>query len=124
MARAPSFRLVVIADWSAASTRGPAKPAGDRCWVAWGRAGERPAPRYFRTRLEAEAFIAGLVAEEPGAALVGFDFAFGYPPDAGLPGGRAPCARLHGLIRDGAGGANNRVADAGMLDRELRPALG
>ena len=46
-------------------------------------------PRYFRTRLEAEAFIAGLLAEEAGAALVGFDFAFGYPADAGLPGGRA-----------------------------------
>jgi hypothetical protein len=84
----------------------------------------RPAPRYFRTRLEAEAFIAGLLAEEPGAALVGFDFAFGYPVDAGLPGGRALCARLHGLIRDGADGANNRFEVAGILNREIQAAFG
>jgi len=32
----------------------------------------------------------GLLVGEPGAVLVGFDFAFGYPADAGLPSGRAP----------------------------------
>ena len=120
-----SFRLVVVADWSAASTRGPVRPARDRCWVAWGRAGEsRPAPRYFRTRLEAEGFILGLLVGEPGAALVGFDFAFGYPADARLPAGRALCAKLDGLIRDEADGANNRFEVAGSLNREIQAAFG
>jgi precorrin-8X/cobalt-precorrin-8 methylmutase len=125
MAGAVSFRLVVVADWSAASTRGPAKPARDRCWVAWGRAGEpRPAPRYFRTRAEAEGFIFGLLVGEPGAALVGFDFAFGYPADTGLPAGRALCAKLDGLIRDEPDGANNRFEVAGVLNREIQAAFG
>ncbi|MGH7419885.1 MAG: hypothetical protein ACREKB_19110, partial [Candidatus Rokuibacteriota bacterium] len=91
---------MVIADWSAASSRGPARPTRDRCWVAWGRrrggrrAGRRSPPRYFRTRPEAEAFIRDLLTAEPGPALVGFDFAFGYPAEARLPAGRARCARL------------------------------
>jgi len=97
----------------------------DRCWVAWGGAGaRRPAPRYFRTRPDAEAFIFGLLVGEPGPALVGFDFAFGYPADAGLPAGRALCARLDGLIRDEADGANNRFEVAGILNREIQAALG
>jgi len=101
------------------------RPARDRCWVAWGRAGEpRPAPRYFRTRLEAEGFIFGLLVGEPGAALVGFDFAFGYPADAGLPAGRALCAKLDGLIRDEPDGANNRFDVAGILNREIQAAFG
>ena len=110
---------------SAASARGPVRPTRDRCWVAWGSAGaRRPAPRYFRTRLEAEAFILGLLVGEPGPALVGFDFAFGYPADAGLPAGRALCARLDGLIRDAPDGANNRFEVAGTLNREIQAAFG
>jgi hypothetical protein len=66
----------------------------------------------------------GLLVGEPGAALVGFDFAFGYPADAGLPSGRALCARLDGLIRDEADGANNRFEVAGILNREIQAALG
>jgi hypothetical protein len=55
---------------------------------------------------------------------VGFDFAFGYPADAGLPGGRALCARLAGLIRDEPDGANNRFEAAGILNREIQAAFG
>ncbi len=90
-----------MADWSAASTRARRGPRG----IAAGSRGAAPVSRgrrrsYFRTRPEAEAFIFGLLVGEPGAALVGFDFAFGYPADAGLPAGRALCARLDSLIRD------------------------
>jgi len=53
--------------------------------------------------------------------LVGFDFAFGYPAEAGLPAGRALCARLASLVRDEAHGANNRFEVAGLLNREARP---
>jgi hypothetical protein len=119
---------VVIADWSAASTRGPARPTRDRCWVAWGRSGGRragrPEPGYFRGRPEAEAFIRDLLTAEPGPALVGFDFALGYPADARLPAGRALCARLATLIRDEADGANNRFEVAGVLNREIQDGCG
>jgi len=120
---------VLIADWSAASTPGPARPTRDRCWVAWGRPGGRAAerrrpPRYFRTRPEALAFIRDLLVAESGPALVGFDFAFGYPAGSGLPGGRALCARLAELIVDGADGSNNRFVVAGLLNREIQAACG
>ena len=116
-----------MADWSAASDRGPARPAADRCWVACGRPGEpstREAPRYFRTRAEAEGFIRERLLTEPGRTLVGFDFAFGYPAEAGLPAGRALCARLAALVRDAPDGANNRFEVAGHLNREIQAAFG
>jgi hypothetical protein len=101
------------------------KPVRDRCWVAWGGAeARRPAPHYFRTRPDAEALIFGLLVGEPGPVLVGFDFAFGYPADAGLPAGRALCARLYSLIRDAPDGANNRFEVAGILNREIQAAFG
>jgi hypothetical protein len=123
------FELVIVADWSAASTRGPVRPAPDRCWVAWGRPGapgehRRPAPRYFRTRLAAERFIRDLLVTESGPALVGFDFAFGYPADAGLPAGRALCARLAAMIRDDADGSNNRFEVAARLNGEIQRERG
>jgi precorrin-8X/cobalt-precorrin-8 methylmutase len=65
-----------------------------------------------------------LLVAEPGRALVGFDFAFGYPADAGLPAGRALCARLAALIRDAPDGANNRFEVAGILNREIQATLG
>ena len=70
------------------------------------------------------AFIRGLLAASPGRALVGFDFAFGYPADARLPAGRALCARLAAMITDAADGANNRFAVAGALNREIQAAWG
>ena len=55
---------------------------------------------------------------------MGFDFAFGYPADSGLPAGRTLCARLGGLIRDAPDGANNRFEVAGILNREIQAAFG
>lgn len=55
---------------------------------------------------------------------MGFDFAFGYPVEAGLPAGRALCARLAAAIRDEPDGANNRFEVAGLLNREIQAALG
>jgi precorrin-8X/cobalt-precorrin-8 methylmutase len=69
-------------------------------------------------------FIRDLLAAEPGAALVGFDFVFGYPADARLPAGRALCARLAAMITDAPDGANNRFEVAGALNREIQAAGG
>lgn len=55
---------------------------------------------------------------------MGFDFAFGYPAEAGLPAGRALCARLAALVRDAPDGVNNRFEVAGLLNREIQAALG
>lgn len=54
---------------------------------------------------------------------MGFDFAFGYPAAAGLPVGRALCARLAALIRDEPDGSNNRFEVAGLLNREIQARL-
>ncbi|HJR01646.1 MAG TPA: cobalamin biosynthesis protein CbiG, partial [Methylomirabilota bacterium] len=55
---------------------------------------------------------------------MGFDFAFGYPAEAGLPAGRALCARLAALVRDEADGTNNRFEVAGLLNGEIQAAFG
>jgi precorrin-8X/cobalt-precorrin-8 methylmutase len=119
----PAFERVIMADWSAASTPGPPRPAPDRCWLAWGDAGSvprrRPAPIYCRTRAEACARIQSLASACPGRTLVGLDFPFGYPRDAGLPSGRALCELLARLIRDEPDGANNRFEAAARLNAGL-----
>jgi hypothetical protein len=113
------FDLVVMADWSAAERRGPKRPAPDRCWVAWGGGGDRPEPRYFRTRAEAVRFIRDLLLEGGGNALVGFDFPYGFPRGSGLGGGRKAATRLHAGIRDEREGANNRFEVAARLNAKL-----
>lgn len=113
------FDRVVMVDWSAASTVAPPRPSADRCWLAWGGSRERPAPEYFRTRLDAQQRIVDLAASSPGRVLVGMDFPFGYPRDAKLPHGRALCALLDGLIDDRVDGTNTRFQAAGELNRRL-----
>jgi hypothetical protein len=113
------FARIIVVDWSAASTLGPAKPTHDRCWLAWGGPRRGAAPEYFRGRYDAERRIVELIAETDGDVLVGFDFPFGYPHGSGLGGGRALAARLAGLIEDAADGRNNRFAVAARLNAEL-----
>ncbi len=113
------FDLVIMADWSAAESRGPKRPAPNRCWVARGGDGLRPEPRYFRTRAEAVRFIRDLLLEGEGDALVGFDFPYGFPRGSGLGGGRNAAAHLHATIRDEEGGANNRFEVAAALNAKL-----
>ena len=103
---------------------GPARPRATAAGSRGAGPGERPAPRYFRTRPEAEAFIAGLLAAEPGAPSWASTSRSATRPTRASPAGRALCARLHGLIRDGADGANNRFEVAGRLNREIQAAFG
>ena len=113
---AASFDMIVMVDWSAAASRGPARPIPDRCWVAWTRADDTlpPQARYFRTR-PAEGAIADLLAVERGNVLVGFDFPFGYPAGSGLGGGRSLAAHVAALIDDRPDGANDHFAVAARL---------
>lgn len=125
----PAFDLVIACDWSAAKGRKP-EPGEDRCWLAW-RTAEyaSPDPEYMPTRLEAEARIHELLAEHAGArALVGFDFAIGYPlSDSGepvLPVGRELCAYFASRITDDPSGVNNRFEVARDLNGFIRHATG
>ncbi len=108
-----------MVDWSAASTVGPARPAPDRCWLAFGDARRRPDPEYLRTRLDAQELIVSLAASCPGRVLIGLDFPFGYPRDADLPSGRRLCRLLAALIDDRPDGSNTRFRAAAALNRRL-----
>lgn len=113
------FERVVFVDWSAAASRGPRRPSPDRCWLAWGGAGERPEPRYCRTRHEAIDVVRSLLVGCRGDALVGFDFPYGFPHASGLGGGRTAAARLAAQIVDNPDGSNNRFEVAARSNAEL-----
>jgi hypothetical protein len=121
------FDLVIMADWSAASTAGPDKPAPDRCWIAHGSRWDRPEPEYFPTRLACEDRLRHLLRESTGRVLLGFDFPFGYPTDSRghplLPGGRGLLMQMERLVKDELDGSNNRFEVAGRLNREIAARL-
>lgn len=76
-----AFDTVLVADWSAGKKAGPT-PKKDAIWLGVTRDGQSEEPRYFRTRMEAEQWIAQLIERERGAGrrlLCTFDFPFGYP---------------------------------------------
>lgn len=118
------FDLVVMADWSAASTPGPRRPAQDRCWIAFGDARQRPPPVYLRTRLAAQDLILTLADSCRGRVLIGMDFPFGYPADADLPRGRDLCRLLASLVADHPDGSNTRFHAAAQLNRRLEDRHG
>jgi hypothetical protein len=121
------FDRVIIVDWSAADGPGPARPTKDRCWLAWGDRTKdaRPAAEYFRTREATMNRVSTLLTQVPGArAMVGLDFALGYPADAGLPAGRALAAWLAERVHEGANHQTNRFEAAGRINAELAQRLG
>ncbi|MEM8757966.1 MAG: hypothetical protein AAGF47_09310 [Planctomycetota bacterium] len=122
------FDLVIAVDWSAASSPGPPRPSPNRAWTAWGTRQDRPAPIYHRTRSSAIEQLTGLLASHRGTALVGFDFAFGYPTlDGGrsvLPVGRELCRMFGERLEDDANDRNNRFEVAAELNAQLAKSLG
>lgn len=123
------FDRVIAVDWSAADGPGPARPAPDRCWLAWGDHARgdhaaRPAPEYFRTRAACARRVVELCEAAAGRVLVGFDFPFGFPQGAGLPGGRALCALLGGLLVERSDHTTNRFEVAAELNRRVAAASG
>lgn len=110
------FDSVLVVDWSAASTRAPAAPSKNAIWMGLVRGGVEAEPIYCRTRIEAEARIADLIAEDRDAGrrlLAAFDFPFGYPRGLAraITGSDDPVVLwdwLAARIEDAEGGANNR----------------
>nr|WP_224825142.1 gephyrin-like molybdotransferase Glp [Cognatishimia sp. MH4019] len=104
-----------MVDWSASNTPSPAKPKKDAIFVGQ----DDRQPVYCRTRADAMALIEERLRSTPGRILLGFDFAFGFPPGfaealTGRAEARAVWADLACRIRDGKNNENNRfqVADA------------
>ncbi len=125
------FDTIVIVDWSASAAPSPAKPSADAIWFAVARGGSVAPPVYCRTRAEAMARLADLLAAEVAEgrrALAGFDFPFGWPQGfaAGVTGRAEALAVwdwLAAAVRDGPDNANNRFAVAERLNA-LFPGVG
>ena len=125
------FDRVVIVDWSAASTRMPARPRADAIWIGISDAEGDREPLYCRSRTEAMAVLETLCEEALAAGerlLIGFDFPLGYPRGfAEALTGRAEALALWEWlarqIEDRDDNANNRFAIAADLNRRF-PGIG
>lgn len=114
------FDAILIVDWSSSASPSPARHSANAIWTGLAEAGSVSAT-YHRTRAEAERAIQatlGALVADGRRALVGFDFAFGYPQGfaAALSGHAHAFAVwdwLEDAIEDGPENANNRfeVAD-------------
>ncbi|SOH94077.1 molybdopterin molybdotransferase [Monaibacterium marinum] len=125
------FDTVIAVDWSARSTPSPAVPSKDAIWIGCTRDGVDEAPRYCRTRAQAMADVAQMVAQDRAAGrrvLIGFDFAFGWPDGfaaaiTGQAGALAVWAHLADMMQDGPDNSNNRYDVAAALNAAL-PGVG
>lgn len=75
------FDTFAMVDWSGGNDTGP-QPRKDAIWACVARHGMAEPPVYLRNRVEAEAWLAGLIEVETAAGrrlCLGFDFPFGYP---------------------------------------------
>lgn len=120
------FDSVIIADWSAASTPTSATRRENAIWVGCCSHGDQT-EQHFRTRETAERHIRTRIAtliDEGRRALVGFDFAFGYPAGfAARLTGSADAASvwcwLADQIEDAADNTNNRFAVASAINGQF-----
>ncbi len=118
------FDTVVIADWSAGK-RAPKRPTKDAIWIGIARGSAEEEPLYFRSRIEAEAWITHFLQTENAAGrrvLMGFDFPFGYPRGTAraVTGSNDVFALwtwLESRIRDDDAGENNRFDVAEEMNR-------
>jgi cytidine deaminase len=125
------FDTVVMVDWSAAASPSPRNPSADAIWIGISRGSQAEPPIYCRTRTDAVARLAALLAQEQAAGrrvLAGFDFPFGYPAGfaeavTGRAEGLAVWAHLAEAVEDGPDNTNNRFAVAEALNARF-PGIG
>lgn len=114
-----SFDLIIVIDWSAASTPGPLKESPDRCWMAWAEKDDSLKVQYFRTRFNCIQHLKDLVYQANGNCLLAFDFPFGYPAGCSLGGGREAASKIsRHMICDERDG-NNRFEVANLLNQQI-----
>ncbi|MDK3072263.1 molybdopterin-binding protein [Sedimentitalea sp. JM2-8] len=117
------FDTFAMVDWSAAR-RAPERPGKDSIWIGVSRRDREEEPLYFRTRIQAETWIAEFISRENDAGrrvLIGFDFPFGYPRGFArvVTGSDDPVELWYWLesrIRDDESGENNRFEVAEELN--------
>ena len=123
----PFFHTHIVVDWSARSKPSPKRKSRDAIWWAVARVGggiEVDEPVYVRTRHEALARLARLIAGELAAGrrvLMGFDFSFGYPAGVaehvtGKVSAMALWDWLAARVEDAPDNANNRYDVAGAIN--------
>lgn len=115
------FERVIVADWSAAGVLSPVRPSPDAIWLGSTDA-DGTETRYFRSRTEAEAFLAAAITARTGRLLIGFDFPLGYPAGfatrlTGQPQARAVWRWLAGSLTDGPDNRNSRFETAARINR-------
>lgn len=121
-----AFDTVVVVDWSASSSRSPAKASANAIWIGTCSAGVVSAS-YHRSRSAAEDHLSALLDAEAKAGrrtLVGFDFAMAYPSGfaaalTGSPDPRGVWAWLDRAIIDKPDNSNNRLDVAAQINRAL-----
>ena len=116
------FDLVVVVDWSAANGATSARNRSNSIWI--GAHGIQTSEAHFRTRATAESHLQSQIERtiaEGRRALIGFDFAFGYPNGfakrlTGLAAAKAVWEWLAGQIKDDAMNHNNRFDLANRIN--------
>ena len=76
-----AFDTVIVADWASGKSSGPT-PRKDAIWICAASAKRVEAPIYFRSRMDAEAWLQERLASEVARGrrvLASFDFPFAYP---------------------------------------------
>ncbi|TFL20053.1 molybdopterin-binding protein [Jannaschia formosa] len=116
------FELILAADWSAAASPTGPRPKKDAIWVCADLHGAQET-RYFPTRAGALGWIDGWLAKGH-RTLLGFDFAFGYPPGfaralTGQDDALAVWDRLAAHLTDGPDNANDRYEVAQAINRRF-----
>lgn len=124
--RAPIFDTYCFVDWSASSKPSPAKPSADAIWVGV-QSGRSPATaHYFRTRLEAFAFLHAAFShfiQSGRRVLAGFDFPLAYSHpllrEPGVPFWESTWNAFYRQITDDDSNANNRFDVASAINSQL-----
>lgn len=123
------FDRVIVADWSASSTRSPAAPSADAIWLgsidALGASST-----YHRSRASAEAALSQAIDTALAAGeslLIGCDFPMGYPKGfaarlTGIAHARAVWGWLADHIQDSPDNRNNRFQIAEQINRKFATA--
>jgi molybdopterin-guanine dinucleotide biosynthesis protein B len=115
-----AFDRVIVVDWSASSTRSPAKPSSDAIWIGVTDA-QGTTTSYHRSRTEAETALTALLAGDD-RVFLGFDFPMGYPAGfakrlTGEARAQAVWRWLAEHITDGPDNRNNRFAVADQMNK-------
>ena len=121
------FDRVIVADWSAASARSPARPSADAIWLG-SQDANGASSSYHRSRASAETALSQAIdtaLARGESLLIGCDFPMGYPTGfaarlTGTATARAVWAWLAAHIEDGPDNRNNRFQVAAQINPHFR----